>query len=271
MIQDLIAEIKTLQTSGHTILLMMDSNAQIHEDQDLQRLQAECDLHDLHHTNPAPSTYIGSEARRIDHMFGCSQLLKSVTRSGSLSYLDGPQSDHRGLFADINPNSTLGQPLTNQDICPPHSRPLKSANPELAEAYHKAMHKYYADHNMVKRIQRLYDSHKTLSRSQIKKSLEKWDRDQGRAMAYAESTITRPRKPHSWSPTLRNAGIIYKYWRMRHREEKHHEDYSATFDRIEQLVQKSNQRFHLPLRDASLSLEGVTTHLNKAAKHLRQC
>jgi hypothetical protein len=109
------------------------------------------------------------------------------------------------------------------------------------------MHKYYADHNMVKRIQRLYDSHTTLSRSQIKKSLEKWDRDQGRAMAYAESTITRPRKPHSWSPTLRNAGIIYKYWRMRHREEKHHEDYSATFDRIEQLVQKSNQSFHLPL------------------------
>ena len=70
MIQDLIAAIKTLQTSGHTILLMMDSNAQIHEDQDLQRLQTECDLHDLHHTNPAPSTYIGSEARRIDHMFG---------------------------------------------------------------------------------------------------------------------------------------------------------------------------------------------------------
>ena len=62
MIQDLIAAIKTLQTSGHTFLLMMDSNAQIHEDQDLHRLQTECNLHDLHQTIPAPSTYIGSEA-----------------------------------------------------------------------------------------------------------------------------------------------------------------------------------------------------------------
>ena len=61
MIQDLIAAIKLLQTSGHTDLLMMDSNAQIHEDQDLQRPQTECDLHNLHHTNPAPSTYVGEK------------------------------------------------------------------------------------------------------------------------------------------------------------------------------------------------------------------
>ena len=38
MIQDLMAAIKTLQNSGHTIPLMMDSKAQIHKDPDLQRL-----------------------------------------------------------------------------------------------------------------------------------------------------------------------------------------------------------------------------------------
>ena len=52
---------------------------------------------------------------------------------------------------------------------------------------------------------------------------------------------------------------------MRHREEKHHEDYTAAFDRIEQLVKKSNQTFDL------LTLDQVTTHVNEAATHVRQC
>lgn len=132
------------------------------------------------------------------------------------------------------------------------------------------MHRYYKDHNMTAWIQTLFDTHKQLSRSQIKKRLEKWDRDQGRAMAYAESTITKSRKPYSWSPELRDAGIVYKYWRMRHTEEKHQEDYTGTFDRIEQLVRQANPTFNLPLRHVVLTLEQVTTHLNEAATHLKQ-
>jgi hypothetical protein len=271
MITDLITVITNLQQLGNTILLMLDSNAQIQDDLDLQRLQAECDLHDLHQINPAPSTYIGSEARRIDHMFGCSQLVKGVTRSGSLSYLEGPQSDHRGLFVDLDPSNILGHSLTKQNIAPPVSRSLKSGNPALVEEYIKAMRKYYDNHNMVARIQKLYDTHKTLSRSHIKKMLERWDRDQGRAMAHAESIVTKPRKPYSWSPKLRDAGIVYRYWRLRHREEKYNEDYAATFDRIEQLVQQTNPMFVLPLRSLQLTKDQVTSNLNEAATHLRTC
>ena len=155
------------------------------------------------------------------------------------TYLDGPQSDHRGLFADINPNTTLGQPLANQHLCPPNSQSLKSGNPELVEAYHKAMHKFYADHNTVEQIPKLFDIYTKLSQSQIKKSLEKRDCGQGRAMAQAMSIITMPRKPHSWSLELQNVGLICKYWRMRHREEKYHKDFTATFDRIKHLVNRT--------------------------------
>ena len=59
-------------------------------------------------------------------------------------------------------------------------------------------------------------------------------------MVHAKSIITKSRKPYSWSPALQNAGLIYKHWRMGHMEEKHLEDYTATFDYIEQLVQKAN-------------------------------
>jgi hypothetical protein len=272
MIIDLISAITHLQHSGHSIILMLDSNAQITGDLDLQRLQQNCDLHDLHQKHPVPSTYIGSEARRIDHMFGCSKFLEAVTRSGSLSYLDGPQeSDHRGLFVDVDPNTILGQPLTTQNIEAPRLRSLKSGNPELVEAYHKAMKQYYKEHKMVERMQKLFSTHTTLSKSQLNTKLEQWDQDQGRAMANAERIITKPRKPYSWSPTLRDAGLLYRYWRLRHREEKHDENYATTFDRIEQLAQQSNTKFVLPLRSAALTLVQVTTNLNSAAKHLREC
>ena len=90
-------------------------------------------------------------------------------------------------------------------------------------------------------------------------------------MAYAESIITKPHQPYSWSPTLRDAGLVYKYWRMRHREAKHNEDYTATFDRIEQLVRQTTPKFALPLRQSLLPLDQITSHLDAAAKHLKLC
>ena len=67
---------------------------------------------------------------------------------------------------------------------------------------HRAMHKQYADCNNSKQIQKLLDTYTKLPRSEIKKSLEKWDRDQGRAMALERSIITKLQKPYSWSPAL---------------------------------------------------------------------
>ena len=84
-LQTLIAN---LQAKGHSVLLMLDSNAQLHEDEDLQQLMAACDLHDLHQVSPSPSTYLGSTNRRIDHMLGCSITVHSLSASGSLSYLE---------------------------------------------------------------------------------------------------------------------------------------------------------------------------------------
>ncbi|KAI2505799.1 hypothetical protein MHU86_8661 [Fragilaria crotonensis] len=124
---------------------------------------------------------------------------------------------------------------------------------------------------MVERMQQLFSTHTTLSRSKLKKKLEQWDQDQGRAMANAERIITKPRKPYAWSPILRDAGLLYRYWRLRYREEKHDEDYATTFDRIEQLAQQSNTKFVLPLRSVALTLDQVTTNLNSAATHLRKC
>jgi hypothetical protein len=118
---------------------MMDSNGSLHDDQDLQRLLSECDLHDLHSKDPAPSTFIGSTNRRINHIFGCPQVLQAMQLAGSLSYLEGPQSDHRGLFVDINIQTLLHRNIEPLAISPSHSRFLKTGNPEAVVTYHEAM------------------------------------------------------------------------------------------------------------------------------------
>ena len=201
-LSDLQLYIQQLQEKGHAILLMLDSNGQLHDDIDLHQFAATCDLHDLHTSDPAPSTYIGSDHRRIDHMLGCSQTLAALTASGSLSYLDGPQSDHRGLFIDLNPAILLDQHISSLRIAAHNMRPLKAGNPESIATYTQAMLQYYADHNMVTRMQHLRANFQTLSRSALKKRLEKWDSDQGRAMEHAESQLRHSTKSYEWSPAL---------------------------------------------------------------------
>ncbi len=215
---DITNTIQNLQTKGHAILLMLDSNGTLKDDNDLQQLLLDCDLSDLHQFAPSPSTYIGSQHRRIDHMLGCPQTLSALTASGSLSYAEGPQSDHRGLFVDLDTNSLLKQDNKSPSISPSASRPLKSGNPEAVATYHEAMLQYYADHQMETRLHALIEAKDSLPTPTLRKLLETWDADQGRAMKHAETLVERPKKPYAWSPTLRNAGLLCRYWRLRLRK-----------------------------------------------------
>jgi hypothetical protein len=61
---DLQKTILDLQNSGHCIILMLDANSTL-DDDIFQIFLAACGLHDLHYTDPAPSTYIGSANRRM--------------------------------------------------------------------------------------------------------------------------------------------------------------------------------------------------------------
>jgi hypothetical protein len=207
-LQDLAKEIKKLQAEGISILIMMDSNGQISDDSGIQRFMSECDLDDLHSETPAPSTYIGSTKRRIDHMMGCSTVKQSMTSSGSLSYIEGPQSDHRRLFVDLNPLKIFRAKIAPLAMAAHNARLLKSGNPESVKMYQESMQKYYSDHNLADRLEEIYEKRHALSATKLRSLLEKWDADQGKAMQHAEKQLSRPQKPFQWSPALRNAGII---------------------------------------------------------------
>ena len=225
---DLSLLIRHLQDLGHMIIVMLDANATLDTDHRLASFLSECNLNDLHSAAPAPSTYIGAPARCIDFTFGCNMVKDYVVRSGTLAYSEGPQSDHRGLYINLQLNKLFQHNTSN--ILPPDSRSLHTGNPEHVSHYNASMIKYYEDHNMVKRIEQLSENHQSLSREQVRAALIKWDNDQGRAVKLSESLLRKPTKLYRWSPTLRNTAIIRRYWILRLKPAKQPDlDYSVCF------------------------------------------
>ncbi|KAI2503166.1 hypothetical protein MHU86_11269 [Fragilaria crotonensis] len=168
---------------GDAILLMLDANGTLETDTALQNLLIQCELHDIHRNDPSPTTYIGASNRRIDFIFGCERVDNHAVRSGTLSYHEGPQADHRGIYVDL----MLPAILITPSLLASHSkRLLHNGNPETVETYLTSVNNYYRDHNMVHRISQLYKNHSSMSRSEVRNALIKWDLDQGRAMLSSE-------------------------------------------------------------------------------------
>jgi hypothetical protein len=117
----------------------MDANSIVAQEPYFRDMLDSNNLVDAHIPNTAMSTYIGSENRRIDYMYTSPSILDSVTRSGTLSYLEGPLADHRALYIDIDANKALRYNPTDHKIPSAAMRDLKTGNPELGAAYISSM------------------------------------------------------------------------------------------------------------------------------------
>ena len=267
-LRDLETTIKELQAKGYAIILMFDANEVLEPSGGFAEWVSRQDLYDIHKHHPAPSTYIGSMNRRIDYMLACQKINDYVKASGTLSYIEGPQSDHRSLFIDIDLSGYLSYDPNSNNHITSNARSLRTGNPELVEQYTKEMLHYYSCHNMVERVEHLYQQFQTMSSEQVKLELEAWDRDQGRAMKKAEKEIQIPKKPYEWSPQLRNAALTRRYWRLRLREVQYQEDYETTITRLEDQIQQNDPHFKFPFRESVLSKEAIRGQLNQATKTL---
>ena len=154
ILNDLSSLLSRLQDIGHMIILMLDANSTIDTDQRFASFLSDHGLQDLHQHDPPPSTYIGSASRRIDYIFGSDTLLDYVARSGSLAYAEGPQSDHRGLYIDLQMDELIQSKV--EKMVPPSFRSLHTGNPEHVLKYHASMIMYYEQHKMVDRIERQF-------------------------------------------------------------------------------------------------------------------
>ena len=269
-LQDIHTAIETLQTNNHAVLLMLDANSTLDSDSHFLSMINNVDLTDLHQSSAAPSTYIGSSNRRIDYMLGCPRIQAVVSRQGSLAYFEGPHSDHRALYVDLNLKTLFDLDLDSVELAAAALRSLRTGNPELVDKYIMGMKKYYEDHNMKARIDRLSETHQTMSRAAVRAVLISWDQDQGRAMSSAEGALRVQPKPHQWSPTLRNLAFIMRYWKLRLREQVYMEEYSRTFARWELQLQAHDSTFVFPHKNDVLTTEKVRSKFTAATKQFRK-
>jgi hypothetical protein len=130
------------------------------------------------------------------------------------------------------------------------------------------MLKYYEDHNMVQRINNLYMHHPDMTNEDVRAELEKWDRDQGRTMDHSEKYLRRRGGKNHWSPTLRNAGILCRYWRLR-KMTRHRNDYHNTFQRLLQIARQHEPAFEFPHFQVELSNDDIALHHKAARRNFR--
>ena len=70
-------------------------------------------------------------------------------------------------------------------------------------------------------------------------------------------------KKYAWSPALRNAAIVRKYWKLRLREGK-------AFTRLQQKRQRQDPTFCLPMIDKQLSIKQISTKLTAVTQVFRR-
>ena len=218
-ITDMCHCVNELQNNGYEILLSLDANEVRGQDRTygIDFLLDECSLSDLHCLGPdsPPATYKYGNARRIDYMLGSHALLESVRRAGYLSYDDGIFSKHRGLFLDLDFQSLLGQVAT---IVPPPACCLNSEDQPSVDRYLEAFHQYAIDYLLWRRVKDLATIAFSMPVDHCKLSFDAIDRDVTRAMLHAEKMSRRPAGKYAWSPKLREAGLVARYWHLRLRE-----------------------------------------------------
>lgn len=218
-ITDLVTFVNTLQSDGYEVLVSLDANETLGQDKHfgLAHLIDECTLIDLHLLGPVepPATYKYGSDRRIDYMLGSSAVASAVCRAGYNAYDNGVFSKHRGLFIDLDFTQLMG---AVEPIAPTKARILRSEDQPSVDRYLEAFKKYADDHRLWERVQDLTTVACTLTPAQCKVSFDTIDRDMTRGMLHAEKAARRPAGKYAWSPKLREAGLLARYWHLRLRE-----------------------------------------------------
>ena len=217
-VTDLVKFVNQLQVDGYEILVSLDANETLGQDKTfgLAHLIAECTLTDLHllgPTNP-PATYKYGAARRIDYMLGTAAVASAVCRAGYNAYDNGVFSKHRGLFIDMDFTLLMG---AVDPIAPTKARVLRSEDQPSVDRYLAAFKQYADDHRLWDRVADLIVVAPSMTTVQCKTSFDAIDRDVTRAMLHAEKAARRPAGQYAWSPKLREAGLLARYWHLRFR------------------------------------------------------
>ena len=264
---DFVSEINRLQNDRFEVVVSLDANETLGQDKlcGIEFLISECNLHDLHLSGPSepPETYKYGHQRRIDYMLGSDSVLEAVHSAGYLAYNNGIFSKHRGLFIDLDFHQLMG---SVDAIESPKARGINSEDQPAVDRYLTAFKKNADDHKIWTRVTDLGNLAPFLSTMQIKTNFDAVDRDVTRGMLYAEKQAKKPASKFAWSPQLREAGLLSRYWNLRRREVEHGHDLQISLSSLLLRFKTLN----IVVEDATCTdALTIKDHWKKAIKRLR--
>ena len=154
-IHDLDEFLKSIHEENHEIILMMDANECMHEKASKIRnvitKHGLTDIHRLNHGEHDPqewNTY-NRGSKKIDFIFGTTGVVEWTTRCGIEEFNARIQSDHRGLWIDVDLEAILGGKIP--DLTPPQQRGVTGKDPKTTRKFRRELRKYLVDHKFNER------------------------------------------------------------------------------------------------------------------------
>ncbi len=209
-IQDLIDLVKTLNSTGE-VIVMLDSNAPIHETH-MMNLLSQTGLYNTMeylHNQPTPRTYLQGQ-NTIDHILATCNVLPAIQQAGMLAFNDGIQSDHRGLWIDLQLESLeLGTTTINL-----HSTLIPSTKHHKQCKYLKEeFTKHYNDLSIRQKLDTLTQTYSTMPLEEATATLNNIDELVDVAMLKPLQTAPKQYTPW-WSLDIQNGHLILQYWKL---------------------------------------------------------
>ena len=185
--EDLGNLLRSIRSENHEIIIMMDANECIYERaskiRNVMSKHGPTDIHRaLHETNdPEEWRTYSRGSKKIDYIFGTTGVLEWTRKCGMEEFNARAQSDHRGLWADIDLRALLGG--ETPDLTPPQRRGVTGKDPESTRKFRKHLHESLVGHNFESRMAQVKELTNRETPSEIiDEMIQALDRDLERGM-----------------------------------------------------------------------------------------
>ena len=267
--EDFVHFLQQLREKSHRLIVLGDFNEPNNQSKLLQEIRRMglVDMVSSRHYNIPSFRSCNKGTNVIDYAFCSSSLLSSLQSSMYEPFMFTTTSDHRGIIVDFDTKTLLGK---QELLVSPDKRGLNANNPVQVDKFIKELRTYWKKYNISDRIQEAMND--TSSTSKFRKTINCIDNDITTAMLKAERKVRKGDRP-PWSPALKQASLLVKYYKLLRRQLILKTDMSTVIKHTKQQLEtpphepRNRQEYQTLLRKAQKSLRKIR---QKAQQHRDQ-